>query len=113
MLGHGADIDVTDNSGKSAILYASAKGFAEIVRALLDAGIDVNKTYGNDLTALMWAAGHSNDVPPVDAMKTVGLLIERGARLDLKDNRGKTARMIAADMGHEAVLKVLAKAGGG
>jgi ankyrin repeat protein len=37
-------------------------------------------------------------------------LIERGARLDLKDNRGKTARMIAADMGHEAVLKVLANA---
>ena len=58
----------------------------------------------------MWAAGYSNEVPPGDALKTVSLLIERGARLDLKDNRGKTARMIAADMGHEAVLKVLANA---
>ncbi|HIC28911.1 MAG TPA: ankyrin repeat domain-containing protein, partial [Rhodospirillales bacterium] len=64
----------------------------------------------NNLTALMWAAGHSNDVPPAEAVTTVKLLIERGARLALKDNRGKTARMIAAEMNHEEVLKVLAAA---
>ena len=58
----------------------------------------------------MWAAGHSNDVPPEDAVKTVELLLTRGAKPELKDNRGKTARIIAADMGHEAVFKVLAAA---
>jgi ankyrin repeat protein len=110
LLEQGAEADVEDDYGKSAILYAAGKGFADIVGALLDTGVDVNKAYGNDLTALMWAAGYSNEVPPGDALKTVSLLIERGARLDLKDNRGKTARMIAADMGHEAVLKVLANA---
>ena len=76
----------------------------------LDKGIDVNKAYGNDLTILMWAAGHSNDVPPEDAVKTVELLLTRGAKPELKDNRSKTARIIAADMGHEAVFKVLAAA---
>jgi len=107
LLNHGAETEITDNSGKAAMVYAAARGFSRIVTTLLDSGIDANKTYGNNLTALMWAAGHSNDVPPMDAVKTIKLLIRRGARLDLKDNRGKTAQMIAADMGHHDVLKVL------
>jgi len=37
-------------------------------------------------------------------------LMARGARLESEDKRGKTARMIAAEMGHEAVVKVLGKA---
>ncbi len=50
-----------DNSGKTAIVYAAGKGFVAIVTVLLDAGIDVNARYGNELSALMWAAGHANE----------------------------------------------------
>ena len=80
---------------------------------MIGEGEEVKKYYRKKLSEMKWADGNSNEVPPAEALKTIGLLIERGDRLDLKDNRGKTARMIAADMGHEAVLKVLTKAGGG
>ena len=38
--------------------------------------------YGNDLTALMWAAGHEDGVGAQDARGVVELLLERGAELD-------------------------------
>jgi ankyrin repeat protein len=52
----------------------------------------------------MWAAGHSNDVPDSDGLRTVELLLSGGARLDDADNRGRTALMIAAELGHGAII---------
>lgn len=104
LLEHRADPNHVDATGKSAILYAAARGFANIVAALLDAGVDVNRTYGHNLTALMWAAGYADDVPEFEGMETVKLLVDRGARLDLADDRGRTALMIAAERGHPAVI---------
>ncbi len=97
-----ADINAVDRSGKAAIVYAAARGFTGIVESLLKAGADVNRRYGNDLTALMWAAGYSNDVPEAEGFDTVNLLIAHGARLDDTDNRGRTALMTAAELGHAA-----------
>jgi ankyrin repeat protein len=37
----------------------------------------------------------------------VKLLIDRGAALDLKDDRGKTAADIASDLGDEQTAKLL------
>jgi len=48
----------------------------------------------------MWAAGQGQ-------AKTVKYLLDNGADPSLKDNRGKTARDIAADTGHLDVRKVL------
>ena len=50
---------------------------------------------------MMMAAG-SNDVADI-----MTLLIDRGARLDDQDNRGRTALMIAASLGHEKAVEVL------
>ena len=50
LLANGVDPNYVDRTGKSAIVYAAAKGFAETVRLLLDAGVDVDARYGNDLT---------------------------------------------------------------
>ena len=110
-LDRGADPGVWDNSQKTAIVYAAAKGFINIVESLLDTGININQRYGNDLTVLMWAAGYSNDVPPIDAAKMVQLLLDHKAELDLRDNRGWSAMMIAANMGHSGVVDILIKAG--
>jgi ankyrin repeat protein len=111
LLAKGADPDARDNTGKSAIVYAAARGFTGIVERLLGAKIDVNARHGNQLTILMWAAGHANDVPDSDGLETVELLLSRGARLDDADDRGRTALMMAAELGHAAIVDVLLKRG--
>jgi ankyrin repeat protein len=103
----GADPNALDNDGSGAVVYAAGHGYASVVALLLQAGVDVNRRYAHGLTALMWAAGHdaSTGVDDVDA--TIKTLIERGAALDLKDDRGKTAADIARDLGHKRAAKLL------
>ena len=51
--------------------YAAGRGFPDIVHLLLDHGVDVNARYGNDLTALMWAAGYSDEAGVDDMAKVI------------------------------------------
>ena len=111
LLSRGADPDHVDATGKAPIVYAAARGFALVLRRLLDAGVDAKTRYGNDLTALMWAAGHEDGVGAAAAIAVVELLIERGAAIDAADNRGRTALMIAAERGDAAVVETLAMRG--
>ena len=55
----------------------------------------------------MWAAGHSAEAGVKDVVEVMTLLIDRGARLDEQDNRGRTALMIAAELDHAAAVDVL------
>jgi ankyrin repeat protein len=107
LLRSGADSRHIDRTGKGAIVYAVARGFADIAERLIATGIDVNARYGNDLTALMWAAGHSNDVPQDEGVATISMLLDKGARSNDQDNRGRTALMIAAELGHRDAVELL------
>ena len=111
LLAHGVDAKAPDRTGKAAILYAANRGFQPVVERLLKAGVDVNAVYANNLTVLMWAAGFSDDVPEDDAVKLVTLLLDKGAKPDLQDDRGYTALMAAAELGHTGVVKLLAMRG--
>ena len=84
-----------------------AKAFPRSSRLLLDHGVDVNARYGNDLTALMWAAGYTDEAGVDDVTKVMNLLLERGAHIDDQDDRGRTALMIAAELDHEAAADLL------
>ena len=86
LLVRGADPALVDRVGKNAMTYAAGEGRTEIVRLLLDKGSATCSTpcTENDLTALMWAAGYGHT-------DTARVLIEAGARVDLVDNRGKSA----------------------
>ena len=107
LIGKGGNFELVDNTVKSAIVYAAARGDTEIVTRLLDKGINPNTQYGNDLTVLMWAAGFSNDVPESEGEQTVRVLLDHGAKVNERDNRGWTALTIAAERGHLGVVKLL------
>ncbi len=104
----GADPNALDTGGKAAIVYAASRGFARVVARLLDSGVQVNRRYEHGLTALMWAAGYAEGAGVDDIKETVALLIARGAALDIRDDRGKTAQDIARDLGHRDIADYLA-----
>jgi len=71
---------------------------------LLEAGADVNARYSNELTALMWASAYGH-------VATVRFLLGRGADATLRDNRGKTAMMLATEEDRPLVVAALRKGG--
>jgi len=107
LLKHGADPTALDDDGKSAMLYAAGRANAPVVELLLAAGVDVNRRYAHGLTALMWAAGHDASAGVDDVEATIKTLIAHGAKVGLKDDRGKTAADIARELGHERAMNVL------
>lgn len=95
-----SEIKNTDESGM-ALMLASHNGHKDLVKFLLDSKItDINKQNIDGDTALIWATwkGHIN---------VVQLLIEKGAKLDLKDDHGNTALMEAVREGHIEIAKLL------
>jgi len=111
LLARGAKPDTIDETGNGVIAYAAARGAEPIVAMLLDAGVDPNARYRADLTALMWAAGHPDNTSADAALRTVELLLSRGAEVELVDDRGRDALMIAAELGHAAIARALLDAG--
>lgn len=63
------------------------KGDLETVKKLIDLGQDVNKT-SNGLTPAMYAAKYNR-------LEILKLLVESGAKLDSKSNKGMTAEKYA------------------
>ena len=63
-------------------------------------GVPVNGAYAQQLTALMWAAGQGH-------AEAVQVLLARGARTDLLDDRGLTAAAIARQAGHAEVAALV------
>jgi ankyrin repeat protein len=111
LLAAGAKPDVRDTTGKGPVVYAAGRGFTRIVTMMLKAGLDPGAVYGNNLTGLMWAAGHSNDVPESDGLDTVELFLARNVEINSVDDRGRTALMIAAERGHAQIVMRLLAAG--
>ena len=107
LLKAGANPAKQDNTGKSALIYAAAKGFHKIVSTLLKAGIDPNEVFINETTPLMWAAGHTEDTPPDDALKTVQILLQAGATTSNADNRGLTALDYANQTNHVEIAQLI------
>lgn len=107
LLARGADERALDETGKPPIVYAAAKARLDIVKRLLARNIDVNARYPNDLTLLMWASGPDEKVPEVQAIKVVSCLLDAGAQIDDRDDRGRTALMIAAEGGHAEIANLL------
>ncbi len=99
-------------SPKTALMAAAAKGRADMLVALLDAGAPVNAAAPSGVekgeTALMLAAASGS-------AEAVQLLLSRGANvhaaLKAGNERGKTALMYAAEQGHAEAAQALIASG--
>src|SRR3984885_1000888 len=111
LLDRGADERAPDETGKPPIIYAAASARLDIVKRLLARNIDVNARYSNDLTLLMWASGPDEKAPETQAVKIASYLLDAGAHVDDRDDRGRTALMIAAEGGHAEIADLLLKRG--
>jgi N-acyl-D-amino-acid deacylase len=83
----GVTPDVTDADGTPALMAAALFGGADMVKALLDRGADVNRSGPAGTTALMWA---------VPNLEKVTLLLARGANVNAQSGTGRTALLVAA-----------------
>jgi ankyrin repeat protein len=107
LLARGADERAADDTGKPPIVYAAAGARFGIVKRLLARDVDVNARYRNELTLLMWASGPDELVPEPQALEVVSFLLDAGAHVDDRDDRGRTALMIAAEGGHAQIANLL------
>jgi len=78
---------VVKKSKVNSFCMSIAKGDYETVKKLIDLGTDINKK-SNGLTPAMYAAKYNR----VDILK---LLVEKGAKLDIKGQKGMTAEKYA------------------
>jgi ankyrin repeat protein len=111
LLARGADERAPDDTGKPPIVYAAAGARIEIVKRLLARNVDINTRYPNGLTLLMWASGPDEKAPEARAMQVVSYLLDAGAHIDDRDDRGRTALMIAAEGGHAEIAGLLVERG--
>ncbi len=98
LLKAGADPNMRDDIGATALMYAAAFGSPDGMRVLLDAGADVGAFSSGGATALMWATG--------DATK-VRLLLDRRAAANARMKDGTTALVTAARRGNTDVIRLL------
>lgn len=89
----------------SCLIVAAHEGDMETVKYLMDIGVNVNtKSKNGGLTALMAATMNSNK-------KIMGLLLERGADVNVKTEDGYTALMMASNQGDIDIVKLLLNKG--
>lgn len=100
LLDHGADINIPNPTGQTALQCAARGGSEDVVKLLLENGADVNAKDENEQTALQGAAGQGYGT-------IVKMLLDSGADIDAEDLDGDTALDFADRRHHSAVLDLL------
>ena len=84
LLKAGADVNIRNKWGMSALMYAAEGDHAGTVDALLEGGADINARNNEGSTALMISAIHG-------CKYAAYALLEAGADVKIKNNNGKRA----------------------
>jgi hypothetical protein len=105
-LRRGADVNVSDADGYTALHYGARCGDVRVVRALLNAGANVNARTRQGVTPLMSSIDMMCGKPEVTLM-----LIRARAKVNATDSDGNTALQIATTESSVEVMKELLKRG--
>jgi ankyrin repeat protein len=108
-LPRGEDVNATDETGWTALMFASVCAQPDSVSALLDRGADINRTDNHGDTALIGAAALRYNFQK--AAQIVKSLLAHGAMVDLTNSLGESALMWAARSGNPDSIAALLKAG--
>ena len=106
LLHAGAEKDLQDSLGTTALMVAASEGRTKVAHFLLHAGADKDVQDHQGSTALM-AAGAARS----DHAEIAQLLLQAGADKDLQDSKGATALMVAASNGRTEMAQMLLQAG--
>lgn len=94
----GADINAAGKGGDTALIISCRRGSGSLVSFLIANGADVNLPNEAKKSALHYAVTNRQSV------EVVNILLKAGANLELKDEKGKTAKQIAQSLlNHEMV----------
>jgi ankyrin repeat protein len=100
----GAQVDLADTYGTTALMLAALSGEIDTVRALIKAFAKVNQASTYGMTALMRAAQYGHT-------PTVQALIDAGANVNQADTEGVTALILAAQNDYTPTVQALIDAG--
>ena len=96
----GADVNLKDKEGYTALMNASCDSNKEIAEFLVAHGAEINVKGNDGMTALIFASrGGYKDI--------VELLVNNGADVNIKEKQGMTALMLASLNGHREIVEFL------
>ena len=105
LLDAGANVNATDDSGRTPLISAVQSHNLQAIKLLLERGAQVNLRDQVQGTALSWAAGFFGDAP------TLNLLLSSGADVNVADTNGVTPLIWAARFGDVARVEELIESG--
>ncbi|EAY16707.1 ankyrin repeat protein, putative [Trichomonas vaginalis G3] len=97
---HGANINVKDENGITALHYAAMNNSKETAEVLISHGANINEKNKEGQTALHYAAENNNK-------ETAEVLISHGANINVKDENGITALHYAVENNNKERADVL------
>lgn len=100
LIRQGADLNVQDSDGKTALMYAVMNNDEEIVKMIIESGVDLNVQTRHGLTALMIAV--ANKKP-----RNVKLLLDAGADVSIEDKLARSALSFALERGYDRIERML------
>ncbi|XP_029506106.1 ankyrin repeat family A protein 2-like isoform X1 [Oncorhynchus nerka] len=100
LLQNGADPNLLAKGRESALSLACSKGYTDIVKMLIDCGVDVNEYDWNGGVPVLYAV-HGNH------LRCVEILLESGADPTIESDSGFNAMDMAVAMGHRNVQQVM------
>jgi ankyrin repeat protein len=98
------DKDIRDQSNCTPIMAATVEGKTELVRILIEAGVDVNAISPYSYSLLHYAVSH-------DCVAIVESLIRAKANVNVQDGCGNTPLRTASARGNVEIVNMLIKAG--